>query len=66
MFKQAIRRRYLDNNAEFIKECHMQVYLALEKTPNSIRKFEEQTNQLYRAKDYFMLKQAVSSIETFL
>ncbi|CAD8127534.1 unnamed protein product [Paramecium sonneborni] len=35
-------------------------------TPNSIRKLEEQTFQLFSAKNYFQLKEIISIIENFL
>jgi hypothetical protein len=38
----------------------------LKKTPNSIRKLEEETYQLYSAGNYFKLKEVISDIENFL
>lgn len=66
LFKAAIEKRYITDRPDLVIECHKDVFLSLESTPHSIRKFEEQTNQLYRARDYFTLKQTLSSIETFL
>lgn len=39
---------------------------ALRKIPNSIRKLEEETYQLYVAGNYFKLKEVISDIENFL
>ena len=38
----------------------------LKKIPNSIRKLEEETYQLYSAGNYFKLKEVISDIENFL
>ena len=39
---------------------------SLEKSENSVRKLEEQCSHYYNAGDFFMLKQTIASIETFL
>ena len=39
---------------------------SLRKIPNSIRKLEEETYQLYVAGNYFKLKEVISDIENFL
>ena len=51
---------------EFTKQIHFEVARSLDQTPNSIRKLEEKTNHLFKSKDFFQLKQTLSSIETFL
>jgi len=38
----------------------------LKRTPNSVRKLEEETFQLYSAGNYFKLKEVISDIENFL
>jgi hypothetical protein len=48
------------------EDLHKKIALMLEKTPNSVRKLEEQTYHLYSGKDYFTLKQTISTIENFL
>lgn len=70
MFKKAVMRRYSNgkkeaNEREF-REIHMEIVNALESTPNSVRKQEEITSHLYRAKKFNDLKQVLSNIETFL
>ena len=47
-------------------ELHEKIANALEATPNSIRKLEEQTYHLFVAKSYFKLKEMISNIENFL
>lgn len=44
----------------------MQIGETLETTPNSIRKLEEQVTALLEAKEWFQLKQTISTIENFL
>lgn len=38
----------------------------MKRTPNSVRKLEEETFQLYNAENYFKLKEVISDIENFL
>ena len=47
-------------------ELHQKIAIALESTPNSIRKLEEQTYHLFVSKSYFKLKEMISNIENFL
>ncbi|CAD8174304.1 unnamed protein product [Paramecium pentaurelia] len=63
--KVVINQYYQDVNS--ILELHDKIAATIDKiTPNSIRKLEEQTFQLFSAKNYFALKEVISIIENFL
>lgn len=64
-FKKAIHSTYL-SNAQFRTKLHLEIAEVLQKTPNSVRKLEEQTYHLFCGESYFRLKEAVSNIENFL
>jgi hypothetical protein len=49
-----------------VQNVHADIAKTMAKTPNSIRKLEEETYHLYHCKDFFVLKQVVSNIENFL
>ena len=53
-------------NQDYQRRLHLETAEVLNKTPNSIRKLEEQTYHLYYGGAYFKLKEAVSQIENFL
>jgi len=61
-FKMAISKKY-DFASSQINE---KIAETLKKTPNSIRKLEEETFQLYNSGNYFKLKEVISDIENFL
>ena len=65
VFKKELVKKYHKNNAS-IMELHEKIADVLEKTPNSVRKLEEQTYHLFMSKSYFKLKEIVSAIENFL
>lgn len=65
LFKKAVSIRYSKSETEY-RAIHMEIVDALEPTQNSVRKQEEITSHLYRAKKYNDLKQVLSNIETFL
>ncbi|CAK67173.1 unnamed protein product (macronuclear) [Paramecium tetraurelia] len=57
----------LKSNHQYLLQLHDTIATTIDKiTPNSIRKLEEQTFQLYSAKNYFSLKEVISIIENFL
>ena len=64
-FKKTITARYLSGHQYRVK-LHLEMAEVLEKTPNSIRKLEEQTYHLFCGEAYFKLKEAISKIENFL
>jgi hypothetical protein len=64
-FKECVTKKYL-MDPKVVKQLHAEIADILDKTPNSIRKLEEQTYHLFVSKSYFKLKEAVSSIENFL
>jgi hypothetical protein len=49
-----------------IEEMRARIAEVLSKTPNSVRKLEEQTHQLYRSHNYLKLKEVVSDVENLL
>lgn len=61
-FRKCLYRKYRFK----YQEIHERVAEALRKTPNSLRKLEEETYQLYNAKSYFKLKEIISDVENFL
>ncbi|CAD8209657.1 unnamed protein product [Paramecium pentaurelia] len=66
IFKKVIINTYYIDVKEML-ELHDNIATTIDKiTPNSIRKLEEQTFQLYSAKNYFSLKEVISIIENFL
>ena len=65
IFKKAVNKRYMCDEV-FNTQIHLDIVTALEPTPNSVRKQEEITSHLYRAKKFNELKQVLASIETFL
>ncbi|CAD8126406.1 unnamed protein product [Paramecium sonneborni] len=66
IFKKVIINTYYIDGQEML-ELHDNIASTIEKiTPNSIRKLEEQTFQLFSAKNYFSLKEVISIIENFL
>jgi hypothetical protein len=74
--KKAIHERYLyDEDGRLkrtpegkllIHEYHYKLGKLLEKTPNSIRKLEEQTINFFYAQEYHELKHTITDIENFL
>ena len=61
-FKKVILDKY-----DFIPiEISEKIAQTLKKTPNSVRKLEEETYQLYSAGNYFKLKEVISDVENFL
>ena len=65
IFKKVVEKKYLKNK-EFEKQVRIEIAFALDKSPNSIRKLEEKTNNLYKAEDWANLKHTLSLIESFL
>jgi hypothetical protein len=65
IFKKAVQKRYMLDDA-YNTQIHLDIVTALDMTPNSVRKQEEITSHLYRAKKFNELKQVLASIETFL
>ena len=65
IFRHAVERMYY-SKPEVRKEIHKRIADALEKTPSSVRKLEEQTYHLYCAGDNFTLKQIIATVENFL
>lgn len=64
--KKAIQSKYMQDPQE-INRIHEEIASAIEKkTPNSIRKLEEQTYHLFKSKSYIKLKETISAIENFL
>lgn len=63
--KRKVEFRYL-NDPLYVQSLHREIAKSLEHTPNSIRKLEEETYNLDCAQEYFILKQVVSNIESFL
>ena len=61
-FKKSISKKY----QFIITELSEKIAESLKKTPNSVRKLEEETFQLYSAGNYFRLKEVISDIENFL
>lgn len=61
-FKKAIVRKY---NA-IPTSINEKIAETLKKTPNSVRKLEEETFQLYCAGNYIKLKDVISEVENFL
>lgn len=61
-FRKALHRKYRFK----VQEVHDKIAEALRRTPNSLRKLEEETYQLYNAKSYFKLKEIISDVENFL
>lgn len=53
-------------DAAVIRSLHEEIADHLNKTPNSIRKLEEQTYHLFMARAFFKLKEIISTIENFL
>ena len=64
-FKKAIYAKYL-SNAHYRTKLQIDMAEVLHRTPNSIRKLEEQTYHLFCGEEFFKLKEAVSNIENFL
>lgn len=64
-FKAACFRRF-SVQEDMLSGLHERTAEALEQTANSIRKLEEQTYHLYASRNYFKLKENISSIENFL
>lgn len=64
-FKKIIFARYLAHQPHRNK-LHLELAEVLQKTPNSVRKLEEQTYHLFCGEAYFKLKEAISNIENFL
>ncbi|EGR26947.1 TPR repeat protein [Ichthyophthirius multifiliis] len=64
--KKIIQNKYkIDTNE--VRRLHEEISNVLEKhTSNSIRKLEEQTYHLFMSKNYFKLKETISTIENFL
>jgi hypothetical protein len=65
LFKKSLIRKYHTDQLT-IRQLHEEIADTLNKTPNSVRKLEEQTFHLYMSKAYFKLKEIVSNIENFL
>lgn len=51
IFKKAVQKRYMLDDA-YNTQIHLDIVSALEMTPNSVRKQEEITSHLYRAKKF--------------
>ena len=51
---------------EVSENLHKRIVEAVEKSPNCVRKLEEQTYHLYQAKEDFHLKQIIATVENFL
>ncbi len=64
-FKKAISFKYLQNNS-YVTKLHAEIAEVLQRTPNSIRKLEEQTFHLFMSKSHFKLKESIANIENFL
>lgn len=61
-FKAAISKKYELRSSQINEK----IAETLKKTPNSVRKLEEETFQLYNSGNYFKLKEVISDIENFL
>ena len=61
-FKKSILEKYSFDQVKINEK----IADTLKKIPNSIRKLEEETFQLYSAGNYFKLKEVISDIENFL
>lgn len=68
--KQTVRQRYLDGKTSegkaVLHTYHLKLGNQMNKTPNSIRKLEEQTINYFFAQEYHLLKQTIADIENFL
>ena len=63
-FKTAILKNYKDYDFD---NLNIAIANCLNKnSPNSVRKLEEETYNLYKAKQFFLLKEVISKIENFL
>lgn len=51
IFKKAVQKRYMLDDA-YNTQIHLEIVSALDMTPNSVRKQEEITSHLYRAKKF--------------
>jgi hypothetical protein len=51
IFKKAVQKRYMLDDA-YNTQIHLDIVSALDMTPNSVRKQEEITSHLYRAKKF--------------
>lgn len=65
LFRKAVERRY-QGSEEKTNNVHVEIVQALEASPNCVRKQEEITSHLFRAKKFNELKQVLANIETFL
>ena len=65
VFIKAFQKK-ISSQKDFKKNLHIKISSIFENSLNSLRKLEEQTNNLFSSKDYFSLKQKISSIENFI
>ena len=65
IFRKAINTIYLQK-IEKKNEIHKKIAYGLEKSPNCVRKLEEQTYQFYCCREDFMLKKIIATVENFL
>lgn len=67
MIKNDSFQKSIHKNHQFQQQSiNDKIAETLKKTPNSVRKLEEETFQLYSAGNYFKLKEVISDIENFL
>lgn len=66
IFRKIVTERYLKPNNDYVLKLHAKIADSLKKTPNSIRKLEEETFHLYKSQSYFRLKESVVNVENFL
>ena len=64
-FRRVVEKIYYQKS-EVKNALHKRIANSLEKSPNCIRKLEEQTYHYYCCRDDFMLKQIIATIENFL
>lgn len=63
MIKNDCFKRAINNKYEFCySELSEKIAETLKKTPNSVRKLEEETFHLYTAGNFFRLKEVISDI----
>lgn len=65
VFIKLFNKRYLKDKSKK-KLLHLKISKVLDHKEDSIRKLEEQTNNLFHSEDYFSLKQKISSIDNFI
>ena len=65
LFIKLFNKKYLKDKSKK-RLLHLKISKALDPKEDSIRKLEEQTNNLFHSEDFFSLKQKISSIDNFI